>query len=72
MADRPSSDVERIAKLRLIRSENVGPISYRQLTARYGSASAALEALPELAQRGGRRNFRIANTANVQREMEAV
>lgn len=72
MADWPGSDIERIAKLRLIRSENVGPVSYRHLTARYGSASAALEALPDLARRGGRRDFRIANLAAVQREMEAV
>ena len=72
MADLPGSDIERMAKLRLIRSENVGPVSYRHLTARYGSASAALEALPDLARRGGGRDFRIANLAAVQREMEAV
>lgn len=72
MADRPGSDTERIAKLRLIRSENVGPISYRQLTARYGSASAALDALPDLARRGGRRDVRIADLGAVRREMEAV
>ena len=46
---------ERLAWLRLIRTENVGPISFRQLLARYGTAEAALKALPELARRGGRK-----------------
>ncbi len=48
-------DAERLASLRLIRSENVGPVTYRQLIARFGTAQAALEALPELARLGGRR-----------------
>ncbi len=46
---------ERLNRLRLIRSENVGPITYRQLMARYASAGEALDALPRLARRGGRR-----------------
>ena len=46
---------ERLDWLRLIRSENVGPITFRQLLARFGSVGAALDALPELARRGGRR-----------------
>ena len=45
----------RLSWLRLIRSENVGPATFRDLINRYASASAALEALPELAARGGRR-----------------
>ncbi|MBP0615401.1 DNA-processing protein DprA [Jiella mangrovi] len=45
----------RLSWLRLIRSENVGPVTFRELINRYGSAAAALEALPELAARGGRR-----------------
>ena len=40
--------------LRLIRTEGVGPQAYRRLLARYGSAAAALEALPRLARAGGR------------------
>ena len=44
---------ERRDWLRLIRSENVGPVSFFQLLERYGSATAALAALPELARRGG-------------------
>jgi DNA processing protein len=46
---------ERLDWLRLIRSENVGPITFRQLLARFGSVAAALDALPELARRGGRK-----------------
>lgn len=45
---------EAFARIRLLRSPNIGPVSYRQLLARFGSAAAAIEALPDLAQRGGR------------------
>jgi len=43
-----------IDRLRLIRSENVGPITFFQLVKRYKTAGRALQALPELARRGGR------------------
>ena len=39
--------------IRLSQSENVGPATFRQLIGRYGSAAAALEALPELSMKGG-------------------
>ncbi len=54
-APRELNPGERLDWLRLIRSENVGPITFRQLLARFGSVAAALDALPELARRGGRR-----------------
>ncbi|MBB3951126.1 DNA-processing protein DprA [Aureimonas jatrophae] len=41
--------------IRLIRSENVGPITFRHLVSRFGDPSAALQALPDLAMRGGAR-----------------
>jgi len=64
---------ERAAWLRLIRSENVGPITFRQLLRRYGTASAALNALPELARRGGRRRPVVIPSADeVAAELEAV
>lgn len=47
------SDEQRLSWLRLIRSQNVGPATFRDLISHYGTASAALEALPELAKRGG-------------------
>jgi len=46
---------EKLAWLRLIRSENVGPISFFMLLRTYGSAQNALDSLPELARRGGRK-----------------
>ena len=57
------------AKLRLIRSANIGPVSYRQLIARFGSAEAALQALPDLAGRSGGR-FVAAPEAAIERELE--
>ncbi|MEX2628812.1 MAG: DNA-processing protein DprA [Tistlia sp.] len=70
---RPLSEAERLAWLRLLRSEHVGPVTFRQLIARFGNAAAALEALPELARRGGRRAApRIASAAEAERELEAV
>jgi DNA processing protein len=46
------SDRQRLAWLRLIHTDNVGPQTFRDLINRFGSAEAALEALPELASRG--------------------
>lgn len=43
-----------IARLRLIRTDSIGPVTYRQLVARFGTAQAALDALPDLARRGNR------------------
>lgn len=50
------SERERIAALRLIRTESIGPISFRRLVSRFGSAATALEALPSLAGASGRRD----------------
>lgn len=65
------SQPEAFARIRLLRSPNVGPVSYRQLIARFGSAAAALEALPDLASRGGRA-YRPASAEIVEREVVAV
>lgn len=59
-------------KLRLIRSANVGPVTYFQLIARFGSAAAALDAIPNLAMRGGGRAPQIASAAQVAAEVSAV
>lgn len=67
------SDRQRLNWLRLIRSENVGPASFRNLINRFGSAEAALAALPELALAGGaRRLSRIPSESEALREMEAA
>lgn len=64
---------QKLSWLRLIRSENVGPASFRQLVNRYGSASAALEALPDLARRGGAAGrIRIPSAAEVEAEWRAA
>jgi DNA processing protein len=63
---------DRIARLRLIRSDNIGPITYFQLLARFGSPAAAIAAIPDLAARGGGRGPRLATRAAVEREIEAV
>ena len=49
------SKSEKLARLRLIRTDRVGPVTFRQLINKFGSAERALQALPELAKRGGRR-----------------
>ena len=67
------SNRERRDRLRLFRSENVGPISFFQLLARFGSATEALDALPDLARRGGRRSpITICTTSSAEREIEAL
>lgn len=47
------SELERFNRLRLIRSPRIGPVTFRQLMARFGTAGEALRALPDLAARGG-------------------
>ncbi|NQU58093.1 MAG: DNA-protecting protein DprA [Rhodospirillales bacterium] len=54
------SQSEKLDWLRLIRSENVGPITFFKLLERFGTARAALDALPELARRGGKKAIKVA------------
>lgn len=69
----PLSAEEKRDRLRLIRCENVGPVTYRRLLERFRSAGKALEALPELAKRGGRaRPIRICPIADAEREIAAL
>lgn len=63
------SDSERRDWLRLSRAENVGPITFRQLLRRFGSAKAALEALPAMAAQGGKRSFKIPATSQIDDEI---
>lgn len=60
-------------RLRLARTDGIGPILYRRLTRRFGSAAAAIEALPGLARAGGRRTApRVPSAADAARERERV
>ncbi len=64
--------VERIDWLRLARAESVGPVTFAHLVGRYGSATRALAALPDLARRGGRSTApRIPSATEVEKELEA-
>src|ERR1700761_6482859 len=66
------TDAERIDRLRLIRSDNVGPRTFRSLLRHCGSAKAALERLPEFARRGGAaRPQRIPSEADARAETDA-
>lgn len=66
-------DRQRLAWLRLIRTENVGPASFRGLINRFGSAEAAIAMLPELALAGGAlRMPRICSEREAEAEMEAA
>ncbi len=75
MAKKPParlSDEQLFDWLRLIRSENVGPRTFRALLNACGGARAALDALPDLARRGGaRRPIRVATHEEIERELNA-
>jgi len=64
---------EILERLRLIRTETVGPISFRHLLRQYRTVDAALAALPSLARRGGRKGaLRIPSRADAERELNAL
>ena len=64
---------QRLAWLRLIRTDNVGPATFRDLINHFGSAEKALNALPELAARGGsRKPMRIPPVEDAERELETA
>jgi DNA processing protein len=65
---RALSDSERLDWLRLIRTDQVGPATFFQLIRRFGSASAALEALPDLAKRRGRSGLKICSRDAAEQE----
>jgi DNA processing protein len=69
----PLDDAQRLACLRLIRSDNVGPATFRELINHYGGAEEALAALPELSRKGGRRQaLRICPRDVAEAELEAA
>jgi len=61
---------QRLAWLRLIRSENVGPATFRALVNEFGGAEAAIAALPLLSRRGGRSDIRLCTEAEAEAELE--
>ncbi|KQQ13058.1 DNA processing protein DprA [Methylobacterium sp. Leaf123] len=65
------TDAQRLDWLRLIRTDGVGPRTFRGLINRFGSASAALDALPDLTKRAGKRAV-PPTKAEAEREMAAA
>ena len=65
------SDAERFARLRLARTDQIGPVTFRQLLDRFGAAERALEALPDLIRRGGSHGHAVAPVERVEAEMAA-
>ena len=76
MASKPEfrlTDQQRFDWLRLLRSENVGPRTFRALITNFGGARAALNALPDLARRGGSKlPIRVASVEEVEKELIAA
>lgn len=69
----PLSDTEKLTWLRLSRTENVGPITFYQLVERFGSAGDALDALPDLANRGGRKKpLKAPSLSQIEKEYAAL
>lgn len=65
------SDRQRLHWLRLIRTPNVGPASFRDLINRFGSAETAIEMLPEIMMAGGaNRPVRVPSMAEAETEMQ--
>jgi len=71
MAGFALDDRQRLDWLRLIRSESIGPRTFRTLVNRYGGAAGALEALPELARQAGR-SLRLCTPADAERELDLL
>lgn len=67
----PLAEAERTARLRLARTDRVGPVTFRQLLERFGSAQAALDALPDLVRRAGGGAGPVAEPAAIEAELEA-
>ncbi len=61
-----------VDRLRLVRTPGIGPVTFRQLIRRFGSAAAALEAVPDLARRGGGKAPRLFEKSEAQREIAKV
>jgi DNA processing protein len=61
-----------VDRLRLVRSPGIGPITFRQLVARFGTPAAALAAVPDLARRGGGKALALRTVVDAEREIAKV
>ena len=65
-------DEQRLDWLRLIRSERIGPRTFRALVNQHGGAAAALDALPEIGRRSGRGSLKVCSRAEAEREIAGL
>jgi DNA processing protein len=63
---------QRVDWLRLARTPNVGPVTFAQLMARFGSATTALDAVPRLARRGGGTPPEVPDRGLIEHELEML
>lgn len=64
---------QRLDRLRLIRTDGVGSLTYRRLMARFSTVADAIAALPELARNGGRREaLKLCSAAEAERELAGL
>jgi len=61
-----------VDRLRLLRTAGIGPVTFRQLLRRFGTAAAAIEAVPDLARRGGGKAPRLFERGEAEREIARV
>ena len=72
MAKKALSSDERLAWLRLARTETIGPSTFAALLARFPDVREALDAAPRLARRGGRRELEITSEADAKAELDRL
>ena len=63
------SDEQRIDWLRLIRTDNVGPRTFKALINQFGGAGPAVRMLPELSRRGGRARINVPSRDEAEAEL---
>jgi DNA processing protein len=67
------SDAERRDWLRLVRTPTIGPLTFQKLLERFGTATAAVEALPDLARRAARgRRIELPPLARIEDEIAST
>ncbi|MGN6149374.1 MAG: DNA-processing protein DprA [Rhizomicrobium sp.] len=69
---RALSDTERRAWLRLARTQNVGPVTFANVIARYPNPVEALAEIPQLARRGGARGLQVPSDDEARKELDAL
>lgn len=69
MHNKPITSTERRDRLRLIRTDGIGPVTWRELMDHFGTAGDAIAALPEFVGRGGKRKIEIGRAADADAEL---